>query len=347
MIGRWQYHHDEVSMQQIVALFFSLIVGSSAFARTYTAEEVTVVGETEGINDAGDSDDPAIWINQADVSQSRIYGTYKEGGVATFNLAGELMQWLPGGEMNNIDVRQGVYDRDVAVASDKSGYIHLYEIDPNSGLLRAERTFNPGVTPYGVCLGLIKNELRVFITTKAGPVREVSLTLTENGNWKQRVLRDYALDSKTEGCVVWDRGEVLFVGEEERGVWRFHIGNTNPQLVAGVDSDVLTADVEGLALWPNGRQLLLVVSSQGSHDFALFDVSNDSVEVVGKFRLVGGGGFDDTTKTDGIELSTAVFSDRFSGGIFIAHDDSNAPDGPNFKLANLGDVAARFGLTIP
>ena len=41
---------------------------------------------------AGDSDDPAIWINPKNSGESIVIGTLKDGGLATFNLQGETQQ---------------------------------------------------------------------------------------------------------------------------------------------------------------------------------------------------------------------------------------------------------------
>lgn len=55
----------------------------------------------------GDGDDPAIWISPTDRGQSRIITTTKseEGaGLGVFDLSGKLLQTIPAGEPNNVDV---------------------------------------------------------------------------------------------------------------------------------------------------------------------------------------------------------------------------------------------------
>ncbi len=57
-----------------------------------------------------DSDDPAIWINPDDPSQSLILGTDKGGAVVVFDLDGKIIpeQTVTGLQrMNNIDVEYG------------------------------------------------------------------------------------------------------------------------------------------------------------------------------------------------------------------------------------------------
>ncbi|KAK0106888.1 hypothetical protein ONS95_003607 [Cadophora gregata] len=55
----------------------------------------------------GDGDDPAIWISPISPDQSRIVTTTKseEGaGLGVFDLSGKLLQTLPAGEPNNVDM---------------------------------------------------------------------------------------------------------------------------------------------------------------------------------------------------------------------------------------------------
>ncbi len=61
--------------------------------------------ETEA--NGGDGDDPAIWISPISSDQSRIVTTTKSeqgAGLGVFNLGGKLLQTLPAGEPNNVDM---------------------------------------------------------------------------------------------------------------------------------------------------------------------------------------------------------------------------------------------------
>ena len=75
-----------------------------------TANIVTIPAEvqTEGVPSTGDAaDDPAIWHNAAQPSQSRILATDKQGGLQVSDLQGKAIQYLPVGRLNNVDVRHG------------------------------------------------------------------------------------------------------------------------------------------------------------------------------------------------------------------------------------------------
>ena len=53
------------------------------------------------------ADDPSIWVNPQDSSQSLIIGTVKHFGIEVYNLQGKRLQSYPTGDPNNIDVAYG------------------------------------------------------------------------------------------------------------------------------------------------------------------------------------------------------------------------------------------------
>ena len=99
----------------------------------------------------GDSDDPAIWINPTNPEESLVIVTLKDGGLATFNLAGEIQQTIlpaPFGDIryNNVDLLYGVqvpafnpegfFTTDLAVVSDRENdSLAIFSINPTTGQL--------------------------------------------------------------------------------------------------------------------------------------------------------------------------------------------------------------------
>ncbi len=61
------------------------------------------------------SDDPAIWINRKNPANSFIIGTDKKGGLAIYDLAGQLLNYYPTGDMNNCDLRYGFALNDTTI----------------------------------------------------------------------------------------------------------------------------------------------------------------------------------------------------------------------------------------
>jgi len=155
------------------------------------------------------------------------------------------------------------------------------------------------------------------------------------------IVRTLTLATQPEGCVVDRRTGSLFVGEEDRGIWRFDArsnATTAGTLVAPVDNRHLFADVEGLALAPWGRSGgYLVASSQGDNAYALFRLPD--MRPMGRFR-VAAGMVGSTEETDGIDLALGSFGANFPGGLLVVQDGVNAPHAQNFKLIAWQDVVS-------
>lgn len=97
-------------MKTWVPLF--LIAGLCGPAIAQTIVEVESAAETAPIHVSGDlADDPAIWIHPLDPAQSAIIGSVKhttEGGLYVYNLDGTIHQFVPCGQINNVDLRYNV-----------------------------------------------------------------------------------------------------------------------------------------------------------------------------------------------------------------------------------------------
>lgn len=311
---------------------------------------VQAVAQTEAVASRGDAaDDPAIWVHASRPEASRVLGTNKKHGLEVYALDGRLLQRLPVGRVNNVDVRQGVRlnegaPLDIAAASNRSdNTITLWSIDAQGELTERGRIASGLDEVYGLCL--YKPEaggLHVFINDKDGRIRQFALSI-DAGQWQGRLLREFALSSQPEGCVVDDRQARVFLGEEDRGVWAV---SANPehepraQRVASVGAQ-LKADVEGLGLYHGPRHSYLVVSSQGDHSFVLFE-ARPPYRWVGKLRvgINPGQGIDAVAETDGLEATSAPLGGAFGQGALVVQDGyKRMPDGhQNFKFIPWAEV---------
>src|SRR3546814_16085121 len=69
---------------------------------------VTALVETVPAGSYGDAaDDPAIWANPGDPAASLVIATDKKAGLYVYDMRGEVVQFLPDGQMNNVDLREG------------------------------------------------------------------------------------------------------------------------------------------------------------------------------------------------------------------------------------------------
>jgi len=299
--------------------------------------------ETQAVAGQGDAaDDPAIWENETDPGQSLIIGTDKKSGLYVYTLAGAVHQYLPDGNMNNVDLRPGFMlgGREVALvaASNRSvNGVALYAGDWPAGQLTALATLPSGLEEvYGLCMyQSADGETDVLVNDKTGQFEQWRIE-ADGDSVTGRVVRRFAVASQPEGCVADDETGMLYVGEEDKGIWALKAGADDPSnmtLVDEVANGRLTADVEGLALYRGALGDYLLASSQGSHSYAVYGLEA-GYPYKGSFRITDDprSGIDGTGETDGIAATGRPLGPGFPSGLFVAQDGFNAPSGQNFKL---------------
>lgn len=318
--------------------------GGGPEADVVTAQ-VVAVGETVPVGTANDdaADDPAIWRNPANPAESLIVATDKKAGLYVYDLEGKVRSFEPDGRLNNVDLidlgKSGV----IVVASDRNDPAHaslrIYRLNTTAARLEPLGTAPGGAGEgYGLCLLQSGRSLFAFSVLKHGAVEQVRLDLsgrTATG----RVVRSLKVETQAEGCVADPRTQTLYVGEEARGIWAFDArlsGKSEGRLVAQVDSQQLFADVEGLAILPQGRRGgWLLASSQGDNAYALYRLPD--MAPAGRFRIAAGQ-YGATEETDGIALAGGKFGPLYPAGIMVVQDGDNAPHAQNFKLVSWQDV---------
>ena len=105
--------------------------------------EVYPVMETKAVDAASmddAADDPAIWVHPKKPEQSLIFGSNKKGGLAAYNLEGEEVAYYPLGNINNVDVLNGLSLGDSTISivggSNRSSQsIEIFKIHPQTGVL--------------------------------------------------------------------------------------------------------------------------------------------------------------------------------------------------------------------
>ena len=316
---------------------------------------VQAMAQTDAVASRGDAaDDPAIWVHPEQPAASRVLGTNKKQGLEVYGLDGRLVQHLPVGRVNNVDVRQAVKMDgavwDIAVASNRSdNTITVWQIDRTGHLSEWARLPSGLDEVYGICLYQPRQGgVHVFINDKDGRFRQFALSASQ-GVLKGKLLREFAVKSQPEGCVADDQSAKLFLGEEDRGVWvvsAHAYDAAKPQLIAEVGTH-LTADVEGLGLYHGRRSTYLVVSSQGDHSFVLYE-AQAPYRYVGKFR-VGinmAQGIDGVSETDGLEVTSSSLGGAYHTGALVVQDGyKRLPDGTqNFKIIPWSEVVRALSL---
>jgi 3-phytase len=311
--------------------------------------------ETGAVAGSGDvADDPAIWVNRQDPSQSLVIGTDKDsssGGVYVYGLDGTERQRLATGETNNADVRYdfklGATTTDIVASTNRTtDSIDFFRVDAARGRLEPVGSVSTGVTVYGVCLyrSAQSGKLYAFATDRRSGVEQYEITGAADAI-SGKLVRTLDTQSTTEGCVADDELGHLYIGEERRGVWKYGAEPDAGQAHTAMDSvgsGRLEADVEGIAIYDAGRGGgYVLVSSQGSSSFAVYERGGDNA-YVGSFEIAGPDG-DDVTDTDGIDVTSAALGSGFSSGLLVVHDASNDAATSNFKFVSWDLVAQELG----
>ncbi|MDH0057321.1 phytase [Stutzerimonas stutzeri] len=312
--------------------------------------------ETGPVPSLGDAaDDPAIWVNPRDPAQSRVLGTDKKGGLVVYDLEGRQLQSLTVGRLNNVDVRSGFRlgskRVDLAVASNRDhNSLHLFAIDRASGVLRdIGQIATPLSDIYGLCMFQNRQGVTYAIANdKDGTFVQYRLD-GQSGQPHGELVRRFKLDSQPEGCVADDRGERLFVGEEDVAVWvvdaRAEVPAA-PQKVIGVGGPVYD-DIEGLALYHGEGGDYLVISSQGNDSYVVLG-AQAPYAVRGAFRigLNAERGIDGASETDGLEVTSADLGGIWSRGMLVVQDGrKRMPEGTqNYKYLPWSAIADALGL---
>jgi 3-phytase len=253
---------------------------------------VRAIAETSPVDHPDDAaDDPAIWIHRDDPARSLVLGTNKQSGLCVHDLKGQLLQFLPVGRINNVDVRQGV------TAGGERHHRHRRRVAPReasdlplrdprnrrwSSRRRAPRLPVPG-RRRGALRHLpdprcgLRFRATVYVNDKSGLIEAWRLDFSLPNAPTATLTRSLKLGSQVEGLVVDDASNILFVGEETVGVWRIDLNQTDPEpslILAANPHGPLVPDVEGLAIARlSGGRAVLLVSSQGNNTFVALDLS--------------------------------------------------------------------------
>lgn len=334
---------------------------------------VKASGETKQVDKSGDAaDDPALWFDERHPEKSLIIATNKKGGLLAYDLDGKEVQYIQGSKVNNVDIRQNIKGQDghlydIAAASNRTlNSISLYSIandritnDSDKLPMQALEVIGDNRHPqapeiasqvekiYGLCMGQSPDGTPyVFINSKSGEIEQWRISVNDN-KATGTLVRTLNVASQPEGCVVDDKTQTLYVGEENQAIWTFDAresGSTDATLFAAVDGKDIVADIEGLSLYQTDSQSLLLASIQGNNSYAIFDL-NDGGKLVRGFAIIGDDkkGVDGASDTDGIHATSLNLGPNYPEGVFIAQDWYNLsseyqPLNQNFKIVDWRDI---------
>lgn len=323
----------------------------SAPARSEPLPVLPALVQTDPVPSVGDAaDDPAIWLHPSDPALSRVLGTDKRNGLAVYDLQGKQLQYLNVGRLNNVDVRSGFQlgeqQLDLAVASNRDhNSLQLFGIDPVAGGLRdLGQIATPLTEIYGLCLGQAADG-RIYAIANDKDGRFLQYRLDgHSGEISGELVREFAVATQPEGCVVDDQRQRLFIGEEGEAVWALAAGEDAPTEMTRVISvgGPIEADIEGLALYQHPEHPYLVISSQGNDSYVVTD-AEPPFALRGSFRigLNAERGIDGVSETDGLEVTSADLGGPWRAGMLMVQDGrKRMPEGnQNYKYVPWQSIA--------
>jgi len=336
----------------------------------FTGDDCSVLSVTAKYETAAggaDGDDPAIWLASTP-ALSKIITTTKSDdnpGLTVFDLQGKKLQFVSSPEPNNVDV---IYNFPISKAQKidltyagcrGDNTLCLFQINSEGVLAPIDggsQALPEDFSVYGSCVYHRTRDERFFLFANDKDATYLQYELTAvNGTLATKLVRTFVIGTGTqpEGCVVDDENEVLFIGEEAFGLWKYP---ANPEdaatgiLVDSVDKTAdgkMDADVEGMALvyGLTKDDGYLIVSMQGVSAYNMYERKAPHT-FVKRFSIGTNmeAGVDAVTNTDGVAAVGNNLGGAFAGGLVVVHDDANQrPDGStdaaaSFKLVSLSDV---------
>ena len=319
--------------------------------------------ETPSVGTAGQdaADDPAIWAGATPVriggvsTPGFVAGTDKKAGLYIYGLDGAILQFLPEGLLNTVDLTEGLSvggrPRVVLGASDrtpgKTG-VALYLFDPASpdGVRHWGAIATDVVEPYGFCFARRGAEVHAILVGHEGEMRQFVLTVDGDGAPVARELRRFDIGTISEGCAADEATNALYIAEENVGVWRYGLDPASGSartLVQPIAKDVLVADAEGLTVIEDGEARYLIGSSQGDSAFPVWRIDGAAPVYKGRF-VVHEGVVDRVTGTDGLDALGGPVGEAFPEGVVVVQDDVNDAGTQNFKYIDWRDIRSALGL---
>lgn len=306
------------------------------------------------------ADDPAIWIHPTDVSKSLVIGSNKKAGIHLYNLKGQELGFYPEGLVNNVDVIYNVEidgkKYDLVGGSNRSfNGVSLLLINQDSLTLKPllrDSVSSKVEEVYGFCMytSPVTGKPYLFVNGKNGTIEQFKIKPGQDFMVELVHVRDLHVDSQPEGMVADLVKGILYVGEENRGIWKFNAEpgeDTSKTFVkmSGTDNPAIDFDMEGVTIYYAGPENgYLLASSQGNNSYAIFERQDDN-KYLGSFRI-SGGTIDGAEETDGIDVLNLALGDDFPDGVFIAQDGfnykGNSLEQQNFKLVKWTDIVQEF-----
>lgn len=286
-----------------------------------------------------DTDDPAIWINPRDASQSLIIGTDKDsdGGLYAYDLDGKIVgKSIPLKRPNNVDIAYEVLiggkPTDVAITTEReNNAIRIFSLPDliaidNGGIPvfvgEAERD------PMGISLYTKPSDKAVYaiVGRKTGPsgsyLWQYKISGNQDGSVTADLVRKFgAFSGKKEIEAIAVDNELGFVYycDEIAGVRKYYADperKDNTELAFFGRTD-FKRDNEGIAIYKTGPSTgYILVSNQQANTFLVYPREGAKGNV--NNHLLMAEVPTSTIECDGADVTNVNLGPKFPNGLFVA-----------------------------
>ena len=331
--------------------------------------DVYAVVETPQMPVNGDADDPAIWINDLDKSNSLIFGTDKYNGIYSYDLNGKIINYSKAGNVNNIDIRKTHINGNLysllygSNRSDSSLSLWILDdakVDKDLKLgnfilpVKPNHVAEANMIVYGVCAGIHPEFGNIaFVTEDVGSKVQMWAFNFVESNFT--LLKEFNISDATqsEGCVYDDENLTLFISEEQdRGILRAYKINKklefNNPIIIDTRQGNIVGDPEGITiLKTSDKDGYVILSSQGNSKFNVYKRISPH-NFIKSFTIKGSGLVDEVNDTDGLDITNINLGASFPAGILVVQDgrneDTSSNNTQNHKYISTKDVLKKINL---
>lgn len=308
-----------------------------------------------------DSDDPAIYIDRDNLTNSLILGTdkhSKNGGIYVFGLDGKIDRSRTKTGMkrvNNIDIAYGLNTPqgriDIAVATERDiNSIRVLklpsmEFADNGGIPVFEG--DSSRYPMGIALYTRPSDGRIFaiVGRKSGPAEgylfQYELVADDRGMVSGRLVRKfgkYSGKKEIESIAVDNESGYVYYSDEQVGIRKYYADpEKGDEELAVFGQGEYLEDNEGISIYKlkNGRGYILV-SDQSANRFNIYPREGADADPHLHKRITAVSF--STSNSDGSDV-TNVSLPGFPGGLFVAMSDNGT-----FQFYSWRQIAERAGM---
>lgn len=293
-----------------------------------------------------DTDDPAIWINKADPSQSLIIGTDKDadGALYVFDLKGKIIadKVVKGLKRpNNVDLAYGLLlngkPTDIAIATERMTHkLRIFSLPDMKPVDKGGIDVFVGETGpeyrdlMGIAIYTSKDgKMYAIVGRKNGPktggyLWQYLLEDDGTGHVKATLVRkfgEYSGKKEIEAIAVDNELGYVYYSDEQTGVRQYYADPAKgDKQLAIFGTTGFQADHEGISIYKlTDSTGYILVSDQGANRFQIFSREGTSKNPF-EHKLLKIADVQ-ARQSDGSEVVNVPLNDTFKHGLFVAMSD--------------------------